>query len=259
MKYLTVLNKIVVLMIAMLLSASVSTIQAQEPEIKFNHALKFGFEGLDIMQDSDGFLWIGTSGGLVRYDGIETKFYKAGPDSISYDIVWTILEDRKGQLWIGTFGGLTKFDKETETFTQYLNDPDDPNSFSGKIVTSIYEDKSGVLWIGTRNSGLNKFNEETETFTHYQHDPNDPHSLGNGEVYVIYEDSAETFWIGTDEGLNRLDRETETFSHYKHDPDPIAFFGFLIQHSNFESTNIKSNPNNMLEVILPQKFTANLM
>src|SRR5215208_8405867 len=64
--------------------------------------------GLDIFQDSLGYLWIGTQDGLNRYDGYSFKVYKHDPDdeySISHNSILTIAEGADGALWIGTWGG----------------------------------------------------------------------------------------------------------------------------------------------------------
>ena len=61
--------------------------------------------GLDIFQDSRGYLWIGTQDGLNRYDGYSFKVYKHDPDdptSLSHNSILEIAEDSKGFLWIGT-------------------------------------------------------------------------------------------------------------------------------------------------------------
>src|SRR5512135_2343428 len=64
--------------------------------------------GLDIFQDSRGYLWIGSQDGLNRYDGYSFKVYKHDPEdptSISHNSILKITEDENGILWIGTWGG----------------------------------------------------------------------------------------------------------------------------------------------------------
>ncbi len=190
-----------------------------------------------LYNDQAGRLWIGTyGGGLNRYERATKRFirYEHAPDnpqSLSHNDVRALYEDRTGALWIGTANGLNKLAPrssrgETEHFSRYQHDPDDPDSLSHNEIYSIYEDHSGILWIGTKN-GLNKlvlsdiegFSRETESFFRYHHDPDDPQSVSHNEIYSIYEDRSDVLWIGTANGLNKLDRTTEHFSRYHHDPD----------------------------------------
>lgn len=195
------------------------------------HGLAQGTVGT-ILQDSRGFMWFGTRGGLNRYDGYKFEVYKNRPDdpySLSSNSVYTLYEDHPGILWIGTGNGLNKFGHRTERFTVYIHDPDDPNSISGNNVWSIVEDKSGTLWIGTRDGGLNRFHRETNQFIRYRNDPDDPHSLSNNYVETIFVDHRGILWIGTANGLNKgvlLDSETLKFTCYKHNPvDPDSLSG----------------------------------
>ena len=74
-------------------------------------------------QDSNGFLWIGSQEGLVRYDGYNLKFYSHIPfDSTSLSNNWIteIKEDKKGNLWVCTYGGgLNYFDRKKNTFKYF--------------------------------------------------------------------------------------------------------------------------------------------
>ncbi|MDM8529686.1 two-component regulator propeller domain-containing protein [Anaerolineales bacterium HSG25] len=184
------------------------------------------FNVWSISEDTSGMLWIGTNGGgLSRLDrDRETWTYYLNdpdkPESLSSDVIHTVLTDRTGAIWVDTSGGgLNRFDPETETFIRYQHDPADPQSLSSDVIMTLYEDKSGILWIGTWGSGLDRFDRETQIFSHYQHDPADLHTLSSRIVTSIDEDRAGTLWVGTVGGLNRFDRDTETFRRYQHDPD----------------------------------------
>jgi signal transduction histidine kinase/ligand-binding sensor domain-containing protein len=165
-----------------------------------------------ISQDSRGFMWFGTEGGLNRYDGYEFTIYKHDPDdptTLSDNQVHAIYEDQHGELWIGTNRGLDRFDWASGKFAHYQHNPDDPQSLSVGAVRSICEDGMGILWIGT-GLGLSRFDRATQTFTRY---------LSGNLVRAIYTDRSGELWIGTNGGLARFDRTTETFAHYKHTPD----------------------------------------
>ena len=200
--------------------------------IRFNHITKE--DGLSdsfdwcILKDRKGFMWIGTSDGLDRYDGRGFKLFKYSPDdvnSLGANTIRALYEDKSGILWVGTEGGgLNRYNSAQESFTRFTNDPKNPTSLSSNVVTSIYEDKSGTLWVGTRDGGLNLFNRENENFICYKNNPNDPTSLSRNTIAPIYEDSNGNLWIGTvGGGLNRFDRINKKFIRYTHNPyDPTS-------------------------------------
>lgn len=79
--------KAILFSILLTLLCSWSTLQAQEPEIKFDHPFQLNAEPMGaFIQDSDGFFWIGTKSGLFKYDGLDVQAYKQGPDSVSDNI-----------------------------------------------------------------------------------------------------------------------------------------------------------------------------
>jgi PAS domain S-box-containing protein len=191
--------------------------------------------GLAFLQDSHGFMWIGTQDGLNRYDGQAFTIFKNDPDnpgSLSNNSINALAEDRDSFLWIGTWGGgLNRFDPRTQQFTRFQHDPDNPISLSNDNVTSILQDAAGTIWVGTLG-GLDRVDPQTNGFTHSRHDPNDPASLSSDAVSTLFEDSRSALWIGTGglgvpgAGLNRLDRATGQFTRYLHNPsDPRSLGG----------------------------------
>ena len=218
---------------------SVSLLSAQDNSIRFERiSAEQGLSQsvvLDILQDSQGFIWFGTQDGLNRYDGYEFVVYKHDPEdpnSLSNDLIQSICIDRDDGLWVGTDGGgLNRLDLETGQVTHYQNDPDDPSSLAADDVTEVYEDQSGNLWIGTAGGGLDRYVPETDQFVHYRNDPGDPHSLSDDNVAAIYQDREGALWIGTTAGgLNRLDLETGQFTSFQNDPDdPTSLSGNNVQ------------------------------
>lgn len=72
-----------------------------------------------IYRDKDGFLWIGTSSGLSRFDGYQFRNYvheKAKPLSINGSSIHAIVEGTDTKIWLSTDAGLEYFDKKTESF-----------------------------------------------------------------------------------------------------------------------------------------------
>ncbi len=174
-----------------------------------------------IAQDHRGFLWLGTTAGLFRYDGYSLKSYRHEPgnrNSLSDDAIRNLCVDRAGILWVGTdFGGLDRFDPVQETFTHYRYLPDDTRSLSSDSVSWVLQDQRGALWVGT-SRGLDRLDPASGGFIHYRHDAQDAGSLSHNAVLVVYEDRLSNLWVGTGAGLNKLDRATGRFQHFRYDP-----------------------------------------
>jgi ligand-binding sensor domain-containing protein/signal transduction histidine kinase len=113
-----------------------------------------------ILQTRDGFLWVGTSGGLARFDGVKFTEVKLVTSSTNNPIWVTALsEDIGGHLWIGTQDGLFQLGHGiVQQYTKAKGLLDDK-------VTSLAADGQGFVWIGTK-SGLNLFTgKEFKSFT----------------------------------------------------------------------------------------------
>lgn len=78
-----------------------------------------------LLQDHQGFLWIGTIDGLNRIDGYSFTIYRHDPNhthSLSNTTVREIREDRWRNLWLATAAGLDRFDRRTGRFHHYAID-----------------------------------------------------------------------------------------------------------------------------------------
>ena len=105
-----------------------------------------------VVQTRDGYLWLGTFGGLARFDGIKfTVFDVENAPGMKSNRILALHEDRAGSLWIGTErGGLTRY--AGGTFTTYTIRDGLPID----TVSSIFEDRRGDLWLAT-SAGLVRF------------------------------------------------------------------------------------------------------
>ncbi|MFP4302535.1 MAG: two-component regulator propeller domain-containing protein [Spirochaetaceae bacterium] len=150
-----------------------------------------------VVQDSNGFLWFGTQGGLNRYDGREVMVFRHDPfdpNTLPHDLVQTIYyQEAAEKLWVGTYNGLSAFSLEEGTFTNY---PAGETGLSNSVVIAVAEDNHGMIWVGTLR-GLNRLNPATGEV--------DKIEIAGDVVRDITVDSRGTLWIGTYEGLFRLD------------------------------------------------------
>ena len=171
-----------------------------------------------IVQDSKGFIWIGTEDGLNRYDGYEVEVFSFNPQdtlSISNQVINSLAADEAGNVWIGSgFGGLNKYSSKNGKFVAYRYDPDKPQGITSGNIISISRGNRGNLWLSSNVGGFDYFDTQAGMFTHYRHDPNNSNSLIDDRTIFIHNDSRNTVWIATLSGLDRFYPGTGKFRHY---------------------------------------------
>ena len=119
------------------------------------------YSATSLAQDSDGFIWVGTQGGLARWDGYRFRNYLPqanAPYSLPDNYVMSLHHDSQGRLWVGTNGGgLAMYDKLNDRFVRV---PTGPGGVSHVTVNAITSDEKGNLWLATR-AGLNHYDPQT--------------------------------------------------------------------------------------------------
>ncbi len=198
---------------------------AQSTTYLFEHITKSdGLSGNSIyavIQDSRGFVWIGTGCGLNCYNGYDvTRFDRPkDPEQLSKTSVKCLYEDLDGNIWIGTSTrGLFSYHPALDKFKQYSHDSTNSSSLASNSILCIYQDQGGTIWIGTDGGGLNRYNTEAETFTAFKPVPGQSDHKKN-TISSMIEDSEGTFWIGRHEGICYFDRTDEKFLPFEKKPD----------------------------------------
>ncbi|MCK4764342.1 MAG: helix-turn-helix domain-containing protein [Candidatus Aminicenantes bacterium] len=196
-----------------------------------------------LAQTPEGFLWIGTPKGLLRFDGLEfaVVHFETG-SAKDYNIIYYLYVDKEGILWIGSDSGLTRYkNNRFKTFSPPNNLPqkdtrfihedmhgnlwlaagrgnllrykaggftlfDESKGFTGRRISAIFEDSKGVLWIAASRDGLYRYRDGI--FSKYEiKEFTDSYS-----VYTVYEDRKGDFWIGTNRGLIYDTGESASFT-----------------------------------------------
>jgi signal transduction histidine kinase/ligand-binding sensor domain-containing protein len=138
-----------------------------------------------LAETSDGYLWIGTTGGLTRFDGTRFVLYGLSePHSPGVNSVFCLEPSRDGGLWIGTEGGglLHMLNGQVRSYGA-------AEGLTDSFVRSVLEDRRGVVWVGT-DSGL--FQVKGDKVQRIEM----PAGMGPLAVHVISEDRQNRIWIG---------------------------------------------------------------
>lgn len=146
---------------------------------------------LAIAQTPDGYLWLGTEAGLVRFDGITfTVFDKHNTPALLSNEVKALVVGHDGALWIGTHGGgVTRLANGSfRTFSRQ-------DGLSSNSVLSLFEDRAHTLWIGTDGGGLDRLADGRITPFKSKN------ALPDSSVFAITNTGNGDLLIGTRKGL----------------------------------------------------------
>jgi ligand-binding sensor domain-containing protein len=186
---------------------------------------------IKIFQDSEGYLWIGSFDGLVRFDGTRFTTYNKRNLLIS-NYALAITGDDTNNLWVGTDHGIIHFMKDVVTdlsddsihnfhveslfldkqnnklwigarnaglftldlITHQYSLMDGPGT--DDIVNDIYKDQKGNLWVATEKNGLMQYTESKKWIRYGV-----PDGLLSTEIKSLHEDRDHVFYVGTTSGL----------------------------------------------------------
>ena len=147
-----------------------------------------------ILQAKDGYIWFGTFGGLVRFDGISFKIFNTiNAPAIKSNRITGLFEDKKGTLWIGTqYGNLISY--KDEIFTSVLEPPIIPRAG----IFTICVDNSGAIWIPV-GSDLNKYTPDASG--KFVAEKILLPKEENSTIGAVVQDEANNIWISTSNAL----------------------------------------------------------
>lgn len=163
-----------------------------------------------ILQDHEGYIWIGTTDGLNKYDGYEFTIYKHDindKNSLTNSQVNALLEDKDGNLWIGTADGINFYDRRHNVFT-HVYTLSKKSSEINDYITDLLQDKKGNIWVATYD-GLKVYDPATKSFIKYP--SGDESDMQSQKVQTIFEGNDGILWVGTNKNLKLFNTNTRKY------------------------------------------------
>lgn len=178
-------------------------IHAQSPYFK-NYNLAKGKKSLTvntIFQDNEGYIWYGTSEGLIRYNGINYKTYTT-ENQLPDNNITAINQDIEKNIWIGHKSGKISILKNDSVEAFSLLD-----SSLNETINIIHISKQ-TIWIGSAGNGLFRINGKS--VKRY----NSESQIGDDYIYDIVDDNAGNLWIGSDVGILVYNIKSDNWKQY---------------------------------------------
>lgn len=197
------------------------------------------------LEDRHKNIWIGTWNGLSLIDSsdvdkpnqseINIKNFINNPadgQSISNNIIMSLLEDEKGDIWVGTQGGLNKIVKTAHGYTFMHHCKDNVgNLLSDKKILCLYKSKKGNFWFSTQDGGISLIDTNTGIYEDF----NSENGFNDNIINSISEDTDGKLWLGSNNGLCCFDQNNHSFKNYTTE-DGLISNDFLFA-SNCKSGN----------------------
>ncbi|HMU46864.1 MAG TPA: two-component regulator propeller domain-containing protein [Chitinophagaceae bacterium] len=183
-----------------------------------------------IQKSADGFMWVGTTEGLCRFDGRQIKVYKPGEllDPVGTSNAVHAILCIGDKIWVATNQGVSILNTKDESFHHYFfrdgnnNNPDDTlNNQIYESVSALYLDRQGTVWAGTKNKGVWVFDSLARIFKRILY-PRESYpkiipSLGTEYSILSLEQSLDNdsiIWAGTTAGLEKINKYTRYVEWY---------------------------------------------
>lgn len=159
------------------------------------------------LEDQQGYLWLGTGTGLVRYDGVNSLTFQhepGNPQSLIHNNITYLMQSRRGDVWISTQNGISRY-LPGIGFQNYLRDPA-ATERNPNIFYKILEDSQGRIWAAGTDH-LYQYQEQSDSFKVIT----DQQQQAFRKNFCLVEAAGE-LWLCHNKGLARLSANTSHFS-----------------------------------------------
>ncbi|MFU8861413.1 MAG: ATP-binding protein [Cyclonatronaceae bacterium] len=168
----------------------------------------------NMMQDQNGFIWIGTNAGLSRYDGYQFTNYRPNPedpDALVGPLIYSIRELDRNTFLIGTNGALNLYNPETDVFKRVVVPENIPEIINTRDIEIT---ETGDIWVAA-GAGLYHFQArdihvETPSVEFYPFEFEPRQGTIAGFTALVIEDN-QTLWLGSQTYVHKFDLETRQY------------------------------------------------
>jgi len=174
-----------------------------------------------IIQDSTGFIWIGTVDGLNCFDGYRLQTYQyaiSDSTSLVHNLIKTLFVDASGRLWIGTMQGLCIYNEYLDNF-QRIAWEQHYAGLESLQINAVNQDNHGSIYVAAGNA-IYRYNESSRSFELF-------FRIDSGIINSFVINDCCHFWMGaSDNGglthFNATTKETTRFLHSESDPNSLS-------------------------------------
>jgi signal transduction histidine kinase/ligand-binding sensor domain-containing protein len=201
-------------------------------------------EIIELTQDKQGIMWVGTRRGVFKYDGYSYQKITFPSDRFDFSNIYVrALLANGNDLWIGSMShGMFHLDLETYKITQYKQDNSISNSIAGDQVNDFAIDQQGTLWVAN-NRGLNIFDKNTHSFTLFRSSEN-PEDFYLNYLLDIEFNHQDQLWLSTGKGVAVYNKQSQSFKRV------------FQRTKTFEQDQLGCNNINLKDVIARKLFFA---
>ena len=154
------------------------------------------------LQDSYGYVWVGTHNGLTMFDGATAVSFMHDdqrPNSLASNFITRIIEDNEHQVWLGNEKGINLFNRSNNTFTLYGVDRPGGKKDSTYVVPMGFVSATEFWFIDTGTKSIRSFNTKTKT-SQFICDMNE----FDGTIYLDLPSKTIHFWSYQSRGTIHL-------------------------------------------------------
>lgn len=265
--------------LGIILMVVVTTVSADSKHIRYINITQYDvYDGLvgnkvtQLGQDDEGYIWIGTHGGLSRFDSQNFTNFKQ--DTLSANSLpaneISLFHLVGKEMWISLNDvGLAHLDIEKNEFSMIPESPGQPNGIEHSVIFAIASDNMSRVWIFQFDHGISVYDPVTQTYQHYT--PQNSPWMSSVRFFDAKKDHNGHIWVATLEGkVFKIDPTTRSGTEYQitydeQDAKTARMYSISISPDNqviasgYQGVYKLNRSTNQFEVVISDQHIIDLM